>query len=276
MLVDKLLFLFFGSFLCSTPNSISSNEELGTEKAYKVTCDSSNSKYGTCIYSAKFESSGGNLCTGLARITINGEGEPFSVNTLSPLILNIEVYKGDEVVLFFQPANRNNCKYGFYNQPNGNGVVLVDSRLTSFVLYNPCTSICDYNLTRTSGSNWGQNTFITITVNNETPEIFNGTSIVFTANKGDLIQFQFTTVQGTGGQAVKIDDIISSDTIFEWAQSGYFSPMTFINPCEKIPLPPSPFGGNLTQTTEEEADNSLEDLSSPLLWFPITFNENQD
>lgn len=285
MLTKQFLLFLFSFVFCYAQNSVDlsngESEKNVTEKAYKVVCESNNDKYGTCSYSARFyRLTGGQVCKGTARITINGVGDTFTVDTsdsTGPKIVNFEVYKGDEVVLYFEPNSQSNfsCSYGFYDQPNGSGTAFVTSASTSFQLYNPCSNStsCTYTLKKTSSGTWPQNSFINITVNNGSPQTFTGTNIQFTVQIGDSILFEFFTVQGTGGMSVEIED--SLFPIFKWFQGGYFSPMTFINPCTKVPYPPSPFGGNFYPITDQQIENFLNDISSPSIWLPITYDDNE-
>ena len=285
--MHHMLFLFLGIFFSFARGSVNfsndGSDEIGSEKAFRIICEPGTNQYGTCVYSVKFAGKlPANRCEGTAKITINGVGDPFTVDSLGPpnsQTVNFEVNKGDEVVLYFDPkagsGSDTTCVYGIYDQPNGSGTALINNQFTNFNLYNPCASSCTYILKKISPSSWPQNANITITVNNNTTQFFNGSSISFSVNKGDSINFKFLTASGTGGNKVAIETQ-TAITIFTWLQDGYFSPMTFTNPCNKIPFPPSPFSGKLYPITNEEIEAFLEDLSSPSLWVPITSPDTVD
>lgn len=275
MILQKLLLFFFASWcLAELDNNSVDYSDDNLQKSFTADCSTLADVYGTCKYSAWFgaPSQTGITYEAIAKISINGIGNPFTVKVENsiPAIVNFEISKGDEVVIDFEPSPSTiptTVVYRVYDQPNGGGNIIISSRSVAFYVANPCKSVCTYRIKSTS-SKWPADSSIKITINQDLSQVytFTGTNLDFTVNKGDLIFFLYSPPPTTSiALSAVIDDVTTStvSTIFKWINRAYFTPMTFINTCAKLPFPPSPFGGKLYEITNSQIEEFTQIITSP-------------
>ena len=244
-------------------------------KSFTAVCENSiNCTYSLVLSSA---STSYNVDVTIFVDTVNEFSDNISVTNASPVTVNFNVTQESQISISFtvQPA-KSYMRFQLYNQADGNGQLVQDSKNLKFSVLNTCAVGISCTLSFQRSQNWASNVLAQFKING---------TIVATLNDVTMEQdvsfkaFDILSVEIVGNPVDIVDNLIvavveNQFTLF-WFSNSYFTPMLATGNClPPSPPIPSPFGGPLIPLTQEQIDLFLKTIgtSYSTLWYRETEN----
>ena len=246
-------------------------------KSFTAVCENSSN----CTYSLVLSttSSSYNVDVAIFVDTVNEFSDNIIVTNASPVTVNFNVTQGSQISISFNvPAQPPGSfvRFQLYNQADGNGQLVQDSKNLKFSVLNTCTEGSYCTLAFQCSRDWVPNVFAQFKINGTIVATLNDTT---TAQDVSFKAFDILSVEIVGNPVDIVDNLIvavveNQFTLF-WFSNSYFTPMLATGNClPPSPPIPSPFGGLLIPMTQEQIDLFLKTIgtSYSTLWYRETEN----
>ena len=244
-------------------------------KSFKAVCETSSN----CTYSLVLSSTSTsyNVDVTIFVDTVNEFSENISVTNASPVTVNFNVTQGSQISITFSVQSAGSyLRFQLYNQADGNGSLVQDSKSLKFLVSNTCTGESSCTLEFVRSQEWVPNVSAQFKING---------TIVATVNDVNMEQivsynaFDILSVEIVGNPVDIVDNLIvavfANQFTQYWFSNSYFTPMIAPGNClPPSPPIPSPFGGSLIPLTQEQIDLFLKTIgtSYSTLWYRETEN----
>lgn len=263
----QVLLLLFSIFLLF--NVKGQNDNL--QKSFTGTCENTD----VCLYSLKILTNSTNYNVIISVDSQQQIEKSFAaMKSDEPLILNFPVTQGSIVRLYLNVLNPGGGYIYFevYNQADGKGLMIQDSRTLSFFVPNNCQELagCSYRFARSTP--WPANVFAKFKVNDQFVATLDDSTknAQINFNETDILAIEIV------GDPLDITDDLSAfvydkqDIVTTWYANSYYTPMIFLGIC--APPIPSPFGGPLILMNQEEIDAFMASIGTTYstLWYRET------
>ena len=267
------LYILFVLFVKAQDSGFQENKDGNLSKSFTAVCENS----ANCTYSLVLSSTSTSYSvdvTIFVDTTIEFTGT-VSVTSSIPVTVNFNVTQGNQIAVVFsvQPAG-SYLRFQLYNQADGNGVVVQDSKSLKFSVFNTCTGENSCSLSFTRSSEWAPNILAQFKINGTVSATLDNLTRTQTLS---FKAFDNLSVEIVGNPADIIDNLIvavleNQFSLF-WFSNSYFTPMLATGNClPPSPPIPSPFGGPLIPLTQEQIDIFLKTIgaSYSTLWYRLT------